>query len=573
MIKLFTARVFFVVVCFAFIFIFAGCDTFEQTHEVSFNSRGGSFVPAMHIIHGSIANRPANPERSGWTFANWYSDYERTTVYNFFRPVTAPITLHARWTPIPPEPPEFPGRLTIRGLPAAEPPGWRLYVFSVNTNLATPVAVDSAITSQTNIVARGTIAEGVNGSDFFTLTISGGQVLWTETGSFPVILRNIDSDGDPVFLRATVSFTDGYANVSFGSFARVFVSFTVTFNSNGGSFDGDQALFTHTVETGTPVIPPSNPTRPYYTFLGWFTTNTLLTEFDFTTPITFSRTLWAGWAPYWRTIPVTTSADSGAGSLRAAIDNAVQYTIISIADDVQTIALLSPLIIGRNITMIIEGNSVTITRDASWDTVSSISQLLDIIAANAAVTIRRVHFRDGRATNFGAAINNSGNLTLESCIFSGNRTDESAGAIRNSGSLTVRGSTFLRNNTGSTGGGAILQSGAGSVTTLTGNIFYENTGGNFSVVRNLTADGRITSAGFNVVDRESGTGINQSGWTFAAWDRTFWGLGISGTPLNTTTFEPVNALRTFINSRPANFPEFDFNGNERTWPGSPGAVR
>jgi hypothetical protein len=49
-------------------------------------------------------------------------------------------------------------------------------------------------------------------------------------------------------------------------------------------------------------------------------------------------------------------------------------------------------------------------------------------------------------------------------------------------------------------------------------------------------------------------------------------LGISGDPFDTDTFEPVDGLGSVIPSAPANFPATDFYGNERTFPGAPGAV-
>jgi len=86
--------------------------------------------------------------------------------------------------------------------------------------------------------------------------------------------------------------------------------------------------------------------------------------------------------------------------------------------------------------------------------------------------------------------------------------------------------------------------------------------------------GTVTSGGYNVVDVPFGTAATQSGWTAAATDRTFTSLGITGEPFNAITFEPVTLLRNFIPfSALQNFPTHDFNGQLRTWPGAPGAVR
>jgi hypothetical protein len=129
-----------------------------------------------------------------------------------------------------------------------------------------------------------------------------------------------------------------------------------------------------------------------------------------------------------QTFIVTSNADSGPGSLRQAITDAPYNSTITIADNVGTIALKERLAIDQILT--IEGNGVIITRDASWTTVNSNSQLLYILYGYT-VTIRRIHFKDGRGTSLGGAIYNIGNLTVESCIFSGNRSDSIGGAIHN----------------------------------------------------------------------------------------------------------------------------------------------
>jgi hypothetical protein len=83
-------------------------------------------------------------------------------------------------------------------------------------------------------------------------------------------------------------------------------------------------------------------------------------------------------------------------------------------------------------------------------------------------------------------------------------------------------------------------------------------------------------ASYNVVDVALGTGSAQAGLAAGTGDTTFALLGIAGDPFNTTTFEPVTALRSpgvLPSTRPADFPETDFNGATRNFPGAPGAVK
>jgi uncharacterized repeat protein (TIGR02543 family) len=69
-----------------------------RQYAVSFESNGGSPVTAQTVTEGEKAARPANPTRTGYTFADWYGDAAFATAYDFNAPVTADKTLYARWT-------------------------------------------------------------------------------------------------------------------------------------------------------------------------------------------------------------------------------------------------------------------------------------------------------------------------------------------------------------------------------------------------------------------------------------------------------------------------------------------
>jgi uncharacterized repeat protein (TIGR02543 family) len=66
--------------------------------RVKFDTNGGSLVEAQIILEGGTATEPADPTFDGFTFGGWYTD--DTTfleAYNFATPVTADITLYAKW--------------------------------------------------------------------------------------------------------------------------------------------------------------------------------------------------------------------------------------------------------------------------------------------------------------------------------------------------------------------------------------------------------------------------------------------------------------------------------------------
>lgn len=68
-------------------------------YTVAFDTRGGSTVPSAMTAQNKTMVAPANPERSGYTFAGWYKDAAYTQAWNFAKDVvTADMTLYAKWT-------------------------------------------------------------------------------------------------------------------------------------------------------------------------------------------------------------------------------------------------------------------------------------------------------------------------------------------------------------------------------------------------------------------------------------------------------------------------------------------
>ena len=266
---------------------------------------------------------------------------------------------------------------------------------------------------------------------------------------------------------------------------------------------------------------------------------------------------------------VTNGEDSGPGSFRYAITNAASNSTILIEDFVGTIALKSRLEISKNLS--IAGSGVTITRDGSWSATSNTTQLLGVTSSSANVSISRIHFKDGRATNNGAAILNQGNLDLGSCIFSGNTTSVSSaygGAIYSqTGTLSVKGCTFYGNSTAYRGGAIYLSNGT---LNLTGNLFYDNSAAANGGPAVYRYGGTVTSHGYNAVNLLLGTGATESGWTAGTGDKIIIGL-----PLSAETFQPFTGAVTVnvIAVLPAGYPTVDFYGSPITNGAAAGAVQ
>ena len=102
-------------------------------------------------------------------------------------------------------------------------------------------------------------------------------------------------------------------------------TYTVTFNSNGGS-----AVASQTVEKNAWATQPTDPIRSGYTFNGWYTATNGGQKFDFDTVITQDTTLYAHWS--------SNSSSGGGGnnsggSSSSSASNVVHYTVTFYMND------------------------------------------------------------------------------------------------------------------------------------------------------------------------------------------------------------------------------------------------
>jgi uncharacterized repeat protein (TIGR02543 family) len=394
-------------------------------------------------------------------------------------------------------------------------------------------------------------------------TISDAKVIasyFGNTGSYSYFVSDLTA-GTTYYVRAYVAGSLGTVYGNQLSFTTIDPLRTVTFDSQGGS-----AVDPQTIDSGTTINQPSDPTRAGYSLDGWYTDAACTTAWNFADPVTQDVTLYAKWI---KGVFITNNNSSGAGSLSQIISNAADGDTIRFAGSMagKTITLASAIDISKNIT--IEGNGVIISGNNA-------DRIL-YINSGYIVNVSRVHFKNGynyyssSSSAYGGAIyNNSSILNLQSCIFSSNKvssyySNNYGGAISNSnGTLNVTGCTFY-NNSAADYGAAIYNS--GGILYLTGNLFHSNTSGSHSVVYN--GSGTVTSGGYNVSDKAGGS--NSSGFTFTTGDKQ-----VTTVPINPTTFIPTSSGATDLNIVPAglsDFPKTDFYGTARNaYPTAAGAA-
>lgn len=58
----------------------------------------GADVASVNAVAGTVADKPADPVKEGYSFAGWYVDEECTEIFDWTKPITSDATLYANWT-------------------------------------------------------------------------------------------------------------------------------------------------------------------------------------------------------------------------------------------------------------------------------------------------------------------------------------------------------------------------------------------------------------------------------------------------------------------------------------------
>jgi predicted outer membrane repeat protein len=397
----------------------------------------------------------------------------------------------------------------------------------------------------------------------------GSSITYTKASALPVFPGNFkpfaNSGADKAIASPPVGYpaTDFYgvaipaSNAAAGAAQTLISAFMLDYEAEGpgtvtvksGSPDGDGLYTGNVILSAVPyadkdllhwivnglVQPPQTPPA------------------ELTLNMNGHKTVNAVFATAWT---ISNTGNDGAGSLRDVLGKASGGDRILFPQG-QTITLTEPLP-SIAASLVIEGNGATLTQSGFSQSLSS--QLLSINSATAVVRISRLHLKGGRATNYGAAIKNTGGtLILESCVFSDNKTAPNAngGAIYSSGataSVSISGCTFVGNAVQEGGSGGVFYKDGGALT-LTGNLFWGNTAASYNIV--YPGSPAVVTGGFNVSDKPKGAAAAQNGWPSVTNDIT-----ATGIPLHTFSLMPLVSGEAYqrISSRPAGYPLHDFNG-------------
>ena len=266
-----------------------------KQYSVIFNMMGhGSAITGRTVNHGSTTTKPTDPTETGYIFDGWYTDKDCTVEYNFSSSITSDLELYAKWTEI-----------TITELsasPSYGTTGSKTMTVSFKTNVPRNAGY------YYRIAEFGGAGTGTTGGGYYL----NGKEINSGSAETPITTAEFSNTNFPISGTYTSA-----VEICIGSIVQKRVTFTYTAGDYCTvSFDmqgrGD-AVKPQNILSGNKATEPSPaPTATGYTFGGWYENPECTgSAFDFSTPITVSRTLYAKWTP--KTTTVTLDQQSGTG--------------------------------------------------------------------------------------------------------------------------------------------------------------------------------------------------------------------------------------------------------------------
>lgn len=289
---------------------------------VTFDSNGGSNVNSQKVEYSKTAKTPTEPTKSKYSFGGWYSDAQLTTAFDFTTPITADITLYAKW------------EQTVATVSFNSKNGSR--VASQEVTIGEKATIPTAPTRDGYIFKEWCTDYAATQSYDFETPVTGDMTLYAAWTTVAVVTFNVnggssvESQTVQINGKAVYPITPTRDNYTFSCwcsdselttvfdfntaitaditlFAKwVQISNTVTFKSNGGS-----SVESQNVMIGAYATEPEAPTKEGYDFVYWCDDVDCTNEFHFaTTPVTSALTLYAKW----NAKEITVTFDSNGGS-------------------------------------------------------------------------------------------------------------------------------------------------------------------------------------------------------------------------------------------------------------------
>ena len=85
-------------ICIAVILVVFALEMRDPGFTITFDSRGGTDVPAQNQMYGELLDVPEPPAREGYLFTGWYKDHACFEQWNVeIETIETDITLYAGW--------------------------------------------------------------------------------------------------------------------------------------------------------------------------------------------------------------------------------------------------------------------------------------------------------------------------------------------------------------------------------------------------------------------------------------------------------------------------------------------
>lgn len=277
-----------------------------QDYDISFNSNGGSAISSITAEYNTLITAPTLPSMTGYSFSGWYRDAELDTAWNFVtdRVPASDITLHAKWT-INEYTVIFKNyegsiidtQIVAYGSSATAPtsPTKTGYTFTgwdrIFSNITSNTEVTATFTANTNTAytvehykqeLNGTYVKAATDN----LTGTTGAAVTAVAKTFAGFCENVNH---------TSRVASGAISADGSTVLKLYYdrnANTVSFaNHNGTVLATEEVLYNDLASA------PTNPTRAFHSFAGWFTDNeTFINEWNFAeNQVTGNINLYAKW--------------------------------------------------------------------------------------------------------------------------------------------------------------------------------------------------------------------------------------------------------------------------------------
>ena len=291
---------------------------YEIVHDVTFDAAGGSAVEAQEVEHGACVAKPANPVLAGCAFEGWYAEGAEDA-YDFSKPVTADLELHARWSakgePVelhavtfdPAGGTEVPEQHVAHGGCATRPADPELDGFEFEgwlTEDGEEYDFSAKVTSDVALRAQWSRGGEAVAAHMVTFDSAGGTAVDAQTVADGACAKEPGAPTLEGFDFEGWCAEGAEAAYDFSSRVTSDIALYARWSANGEAalahlvvFDaaGGTAVPAQTVADGETVERPADPTRKGHEFQGWYAEDSK-DAYDFETRVTDDLILHARWS-------------------------------------------------------------------------------------------------------------------------------------------------------------------------------------------------------------------------------------------------------------------------------------